>query len=110
LDDDSKQLVLNIVARAHDCAFSVLVPHLAGATPGQRAAVEATVTQFLGYVQDRHAGEWEADDLPRHLRTLIDAQTDLPTVQLLRQYSEYLNYFLVYAAERLGRPLGSQDN
>ena len=110
MDDDSKRLVLNIVARAHDCAYSVLEPHLVDVPAAQRQAVQTTVGQFLQYVQGRFEGEWEADDLPRHLKALIDAQTDLQTIQLLRQYSEYLNYFLVYSAERLGRPLGSQDN
>jgi len=107
LDDDSKQLVLNIVARAHDCAFSVLQPQLAEVTVVQRASVLATVDHFLGYVQGLHQDAWAADDLPRRLKVLIEAQTDLQTIQLLHQYSEYLNYFLVYAAERLGRPLGS---
>ena len=108
MDEHSSQMIRNIVARAHDCALSVLQPHLEQATALQKSAVLATLDHALGYVQGPDT--WNPQALPAHLQALINAQTDPTTVQLLAQYSEYLNYFLVYASERLGRPLPREDN
>ena len=110
MDDQSRQMIRNIVARAHDCALSTLQPHLNQATQLQRSVVMATLDHALGYIQGTLPAEWNPQDLPSHLQALINAQTDPVTVQLLAQYSEYLNYFLVYASERLARPVPCGDN
>jgi hypothetical protein len=110
MDNEARRLVQNIVARAHDCAFSALGPELETANPLQRRAVLSTIDQFHAYVEQGPAqGPW-LEELPGHLRTLIGAQDDLVTIKLLIQYSEFLNYFLVYASKRLHQGDSGQDN
>ena len=110
MDEHSRELIRNIVARAHDCALGTLQPHLRQATALQKSVVTATLDHALGYIQGTLPESWNPRDLPTHLQAMINAQTDPVTVQLLAQYSEYLNYFLVYASERLARPVPCGDN
>ena len=104
MKDTSRALALNILASAHECAFSVLEPHLLKASRDQQDQVLAAITLFRGHVQGHLEAGADPGALSRQLKELIEAQSDPHVIQLLRQYAEYLNYFLVYSSARLARP------
>ena len=110
MNDTTRHLVLNILACAHDAAVAVLEPYLAKVSAEERATVEQTIEALRACLQDQGGKGEDPEGLARQLRRLEGTITNPRCLQLLKQYSEYLNYYLNYSRDELLRPSQTGDN
>ncbi len=110
MNEVTRLLVLNLLTKAHDAALSVLRPYLDEAPEPVQTEVLRSIEAFRGCLLGRYHQDASPEDLTHYLKAVMIAQSDPVCLGLLKQYAEYLNYFLTYSRDRLFQPEPRKDN
>jgi hypothetical protein len=110
MNETTRHLVLKVLDCAHEAAVTVLEPHLAKVTPEERATVTVTIEALRACLQNQGGLGEDPEDLARQLRRLEGTVANPRCLQLVQQYSGYLNDFLCSTRDELLRPTRTGDN